>query len=115
MAASQSRAFLSIPPVSKDLAVGAERHAINRIRMPQGRSDRRPDAASQSRAVLSQLPVRIVRPSGLNFASIDCTRCCIGWPIETAGGGVPEPRPTVEAAGKDLPAVWAEGDAEDEA
>ena len=36
------------------------------VSMGKRRADGRPVAASQSRAVLSQLPVRTVRPSGLN-------------------------------------------------
>ena len=66
MAASQSRAVLSSLPVSDGLAVGAERHGIDRALMRQGGPRGRPVAASQSRAVLSSLPVRTVLPSGLN-------------------------------------------------
>ena len=52
------------------LAVGAERHGPDRVLMHHGLADGLPVAASQSRAVLSQLPVRTVLPSGLNATAL---------------------------------------------
>ena len=62
------RAAPSCPdaPGEDRLAVGAERHGRDRGPMRRGAPKGSPVAASQSRAVLSSLPVRIVLPSGLN-------------------------------------------------
>ena len=57
---------LVLAPGEHGLAVGAERHGHDRALMRQGRPRGRPVAASQSRAVLSSLPVSTVLPSGLN-------------------------------------------------
>ena len=51
-----------------------------------------PVAASQSRAVLSELPVRTALPSGLNATADDRVLVRQGWPDGLAGGRVPEPR-----------------------
>ena len=68
-----------------------------------------PVAASQSRAVLSLHPVRTVLPSGLNATRMTAPRWCRGLADGPAGGGVPEPRRAVVAAGEDGLAVGAEG------
>ena len=57
---------LVLAPGEHGLAVGAERHGRDHALMRQGSPRGRPVAASQSRAVLSTLPVRTVLPSGLN-------------------------------------------------
>ena len=67
-----------------------------------------PVAASQSRAVLSQLPVRTVLPSGLNATDMHRVRMRQGLADGLAGGGVPEPRRLVPAPGEDGLAVGAE-------
>ena len=67
-----------------------------------------PVAASQSRAVLSELPGRIVLPSGLNATEDHRARMRQGWADGPAGGGVPEPRRLVPAPGEDRLAVGAE-------
>ena len=68
-----------------------------------------PVAASQSRAVLSTLPVTMVLPSGLNATAATSV---LVWPSSVAdglaGGGVPEPRRPVVAAGDEALAVGAE-------
>ena len=51
-------------------------------------------AASQSRAVLSLLPVRMVLPSGLNATAMTSPSCADGRSDGLAGGGVPEPAPS---------------------
>ena len=65
-------------------------------------------AASQSRAVLSSLPVRTVLPSGLNATALTVALMRQGWADGLAGGGVPEPRRPVRAPGQDGLAVGAE-------
>ncbi len=67
-----------------------------------------PVAASQSRAVLSQLPVSTVLPSGLNATAQTDPPVHHWWPDGLAGGGVPEPRRLVVAAGEYGLAVGAE-------
>ena len=74
-----------------------------------------PVAASQSRAVLSSLPVRTVLPSGLNATACDRALVRQGRPDGLAGGGVPEPRRLVLAAGEDGLAVGAERHGHDRA
>ena len=59
-----------------------------------------PVAASQSRAVLSALPVRRVLPSGLNATARDRALMAKGLADGLAGGDVPEPRRMVVAAGE---------------
>ena len=66
-----------------------------------------PVAASQSRAVMSSLPVSTALPSGLN-ATADTRLVLQWWPDGLAGGGVPEPRRVVMAACEYGLAVGAE-------
>ena len=68
----------------------------------------RPVAASQSRAVLSSLPVRTALPSGLNATAVTVPWCARGGPMGRPRGRVPEPRRLVIAAGEDGLAVGAE-------
>ena len=89
------------------LAVGAERHGPNRALVLHGGPMGLPVAASQSRAVLSSLPVSTALPSGLNATARPCPGAP-GWARWVAGGGVPEPRRVVIAAGEYGLAVGAE-------
>ncbi len=57
------------------LAVMAISHGVDDRLMHQGGSDRRPVAASQSRAVRSELPVSTVLPSGLNATALTAAWC----------------------------------------
>ena len=67
VAASQSRAVLSSTAGEDGLAVGAEGHGQTPALMGDGRPDRLcPWPRPRAVAVLSQLPVRTVLPSGLN-------------------------------------------------
>ena len=67
-----------------------------------------PVAASQSRAVLSQLPVSDGLAVGAERHGTDSTLMLHGRPDGLAGGRVPEPRRLVHAAGEDGLAVGAE-------
>ena len=75
----------------------------------------RPVAASQSRAVLSPLPVRTALPSGLNATAIDRALVRQGRPDGPSRRRVPEPRRLVIAAGEDGLAVRAERHGRDRA
>ena len=65
-------------------------------------------AASQSRAVLSSLPVRTVLPSGLKATARTAVSMPEGRADGLAGRRVPEPRRPVAAPGEDGLAVGAE-------
>ena len=95
-------------------AVGAEGHGRDPVaRGPAAGRSGRPVAASQSRAVLSQLPVRTVRPSGLNATEVISVLVAHRPADRPAGRDVPEPGRLVDAPGQHGAAVGAERHAED--
>ena len=61
---------LVLAPGEDGPAVGTERHGHDLALMWKGDPTGWPVAASQSRAVLSLLPVRMVLPSGLNATAM---------------------------------------------
>ena len=75
----------------------------------------RPVAASQSRAVLSSLPVSTVLPSGLNATAADRGLMRQGRAEGPARRRVPEPRRLVLAPGEHGLAVGAERHGQDRA
>ena len=94
------------------LAVGAERHGHDRALMRRGGPMGWPVAASQSRAVLSQLPVSTVLPSGLNATAGPrpdapaAARWACRWPRPRAAPSCPKlPVSTVLPSGLNATAM----------
>ena len=75
VAASQSRAVLSMLPVRTALPSGLNATALTSPWWASGEPMGRPVAASQSRAVLSSPPVKTALPSGLNATAMTSPWC----------------------------------------